>query len=204
MRLQDAIAGLALVLSVISLLWQTWTWRSSGPRIKVSVERGNDSIFIFSLDGPTTAQDRHNKAQDRWRDHEFIVVRNRGRAAATIEKVQAGTGRSAIDLVKYIVAERSGKPPPFRLEPVSTIRWLIPVKAVIEGIRADLELRTGHEQFPSAKELKFWVTMGNGDEIGSPLFGDDPLWVRLVAPLLLAASWPRRAIRERRMRSTYW
>jgi hypothetical protein len=188
MQIQDLIAGLALILSVISLLWQARTWRASGPFIKVDCHRAQDTFFIFGE--PTEAQTHHNEAQRPLRRHYFIVVRNRGRAPATIEKAQIGTRQSAIlDLAQYIVAKRSDRLPALRLEPAASVRWLIPLEKVMDGIHAELELRAGHDEnsiMPS--ELRIWVTVGNGDEIVSPLFPDDPLWLRLWMPRWLVAT----------------
>lgn len=188
MQIQDLIAGLALVLSMISLLWQVRTWRSSGPFIKVGCGPAEDVIFSFGE--PTEAQIQHNEAQRALRRHYFIVVRNRGRAPATIEKAQIGTRQSAIlDLAQYVVAKPSDRLPPLRLEPAASVQWLIPLEKVMDGIHAELELRTGNdENWIMPRELRIWVTVGNGDEIVSPLFPDDPFWLRLWMPRWLVAT----------------
>jgi hypothetical protein len=189
--MQLIIASLALTLSVISLIWQAWTWRMSGPRLKVSCDHADDSIFIWNPDGPTRAQARHNKSQERWRNHCFIIVRNHGRAPTTIENVQMGNGNLGVDLSRYIVAERSDAPPPLRLDPSSTARWLVPLDAVEKGIRKELKLRAGDDIPLSRREIQARVTTGNGDVILCPLFPADTLWEHLADLGWLVISWPR-------------
>jgi hypothetical protein len=187
MLIADVIAGLALVLSVISLLWQARTWRSSGPVIRVDFQNADDSIFIHGE--PTEAQIQHNRAQDRWRRHYFVVVRNRGRAPATVETIRMGIPQSAsVDLVKYIVAKRSDKRPPLRIQSASAARWLIPLGPVVQGLREELDLRPFIEQVQSLNVLRAWVTLGNGDEILSPPLSPGlGRLERLLLPLTFAA-----------------
>lgn len=80
------IACLAVVLSVASLLWQWWTWRSNGPRIDVSVRvtvvvgipyytvvatnrgRGAATIFSWAIQDPISGEDLHALTQYDWDD----------------------------------------------------------------------------------------------------------------------------------------
>jgi len=207
MQVSDVIAGLALVLSVISLLWQARTWRSSGPVIKVSLVRGDELIFIWDLRGPTEAQARHNEARQRWRRHCFVVVRNRGRAPATVESVQMGTSPSwSLDLASYVIAERSGRLPPLRLEPATSVRWLIPLEQVREGIVEMMELRTGRDDpldLPMVRlsDLRAWVTVGNGDQIASPRWlserRSERILYLILMPVVLPLTVLQRLLRNR-------
>jgi hypothetical protein len=184
-QVSGVIAALALVLSVISLLWQARTWRSSGPVIKVDLHYADASVFTVGK--PAEVQARLNEEQDPWLY--FVVVRNRGRAPATVEKVEIGDSDSAIlDLAQYIVAEHSGKLPPVRLQSASTVRWLIPLRRVTDGMNDELDRRVARkEKFHRAEpvteglreklsfyghgigltRLRAWVTVGNGDVIVS-------------------------------------
>lgn len=179
MTVATFIAGLALILSVISLLWQARTWRLSGPSIKLTFTPGYDSIWSFGQ--PTEAQRRHNDEQKPWRDHYFVEARNRGRAAATIESVRIGDKQSAIlDLSKYIVASRSDALPPIRIEPATTLRWLFPLRTMIDAVREELELRTGNDDdYVRPNEFCAWVTVGDGQAISSRPFSDQGLFERL-------------------------
>ncbi|MFF2436634.1 hypothetical protein ACFVU4_21055 [Streptomyces sp. NPDC058107] len=104
-----AIAIVALVLSVASLLWQGWSWYRSGPIIKVT---GAADSPIF-------------EGQQSDLGYHYIQAVNKGRAAATIEAfgVALPSGLRRVSHAQEDLAAVEPCALPYRLEPHSSARW---------------------------------------------------------------------------------
>lgn len=71
------ISVLALLVSLRTLKWQTWSWHAEGtPAV--------EAYYAIGLNGP--------------REATIVTVRNHGRAAAYIEDIWTYTGRRALGL----------------------------------------------------------------------------------------------------------
>lgn len=195
--IKDLIPVLALCLSVISLAWQTWSWKSSGPKVTLEVLPGRKTVFSFSGE-PTEAQRQHNEKERRWKGYFFVKVRNHGRAATTIEDIRIGFKRgAAVDIAPHVVQERSSETMPFRLDAAASGQWFFSLDAAIDDLRADLRLHSGHSShFVLRRDLWVIVTLGGGKEISEPLTeGYGPIsrfWERVsLAAMFLVARRPR-------------
>lgn len=130
------LAILALVLSVVSLLWQVASHVLSGDR--VTVTEGTS----LPLSG-----------RDYLPDCRSITAANRGRTAVTVTSTAIDVGRSqAAQIGMYLVTEMSD-PLPTRLEPGTSASWSFPI-SVDEEIqrsnprsRAMVRLATGRTRY---------------------------------------------------------
>lgn len=97
---------LAVVLSAVSIAWQAWSWRRSGPVLRV-----------------TTAASVAAVSDDHVEHFVSVSVANTGRAAATVE----GWGFRLPNGMDYVVL----RPPPFsaqvpmRVEPHASATFLV-------------------------------------------------------------------------------
>lgn len=130
------IAGLALALSVVSLLWQVVTHVLSGDRVAVSLGTSIPVGGIAHLPNCRT-----------------ITAQNRGRTAVTVTSVaiDVGDGRSA-QVGAQLVGPLSDVLP-FRLEAGSSASWAYPISVDEEIVaayprrRARVSLGTGRTRY---------------------------------------------------------
>lgn len=111
---ETVFAGIAVVLSVVSILSQIVLWRRSGPVVKVTVNMG----FIAS---PATGEVSDKLVQ--------VTAYNTGRSPVTVTgwafELPSGDG------IVLIEQWPGSSPLPCRLEPGSHGFWLIPAQLVM-------------------------------------------------------------------------
>lgn len=130
---------IAIVLSLLSLAWQTWTWSRSGPVLRV------ESAAIITDAGNLVGEAEL-----------FIQVRvsNRGRSAATITGwgIEAPGGGSLFQLRPLGFSTKL----PARVESHSDASFYMPV----DGIRE----QAARQRIPSDK-LRAWAQPASGKKV---------------------------------------
>jgi hypothetical protein len=114
------LSSAALVLSLVSLGWQAWSWSRSGPVLRVEL-----SNIITDLGGPTNA---YGVGQP---EH-YVEVKavNRGRAAVTIQTwgIELPGGNNIFATEPLLFSERL----PARVEPHSSASFHMAGDAIRE------------------------------------------------------------------------
>lgn len=131
------IALIALALSVLSLIWQAWSWRHNGPVVKVNVAN--------AITDAVTGEPEHYVA---------VEAVNTGRAATTI----TGWGFAMPDgaNVYSTRALRISESLPCRLEPHSKATFYL---------EADDLRRVRAERGIAFSGMKPWVDLGSGKRV---------------------------------------
>ncbi|WP_205474450.1 hypothetical protein [Nocardioides sp. SYSU D00038] len=132
-----AISLVALSLSVVSLAWQAWSWKNSGPVIKVNVSN--------AVTDAVTGTAEH-----------YVVVEavNKGRAAATI--TGWGFGMPDGGNVHKMVPLRISDPIPHRLEPHSKATYFIEGDA-LRDVHRDRSI--------PFNKMRPWVDLASGKRV---------------------------------------
>jgi hypothetical protein len=115
------VAILALLASIASLAWQVYSWRRSGPHVKVTV---SNAIPMFD----------HGPGEH----HIDVTAANRGRAATTV--LSWGFSLPGDQSVVVTNASNWSAPLPHRLEPGSEASWSVEA-AEIRQVAAEHGLR---------------------------------------------------------------
>lgn len=133
-----SIALVALGLSVLSLAWQAWTWRNSGPVVRVEVSNA-------ITDAVTPGEAEHFVAVD---------VFNSGRAATSITGwgiAMQGAGNMYVTRPPRISASL-----PSRLEPHSKVSFFV---------GADELRRARQDRDVPFDQMHPWVDLGSGRRV---------------------------------------
>jgi len=131
------VAILALVLSVLSIGWQAWTWKNSGPVVKVRV-------FNAVTDAATGEAENYLA----------VEAVNTGRAAATVTGwgIRLPDGGSIHKLHPLPISSTL----PHRLEPQDKATFFIESDAVREQ---------HHARNVAFEEMRPWVDLGTGKRV---------------------------------------
>lgn len=132
-----ALSIIALVLSVVALAWQAWTWLRSGPVIKVTVSQ---TLPLY----PNHAGDWHTS----------VAAVNSGRAATTITSFgfETADGRTLYTSSPAAWSDRL----PHRLEPHSSASRHAPTDELTQ---------TCADNSTQYQQLRAWVAGGSGKKV---------------------------------------
>lgn len=129
-----AVSIIALVLSVLSLGWQAWTWLRAGPVVSVAVAQ---SLPVY-----------RNSAGE-W--HTTVTATNKGRSAVTVSSwgFALPNGRTLYTANPAPWSEKL----PHRLEPQSSANWHVDTDEIKQACS---------EHAVRYQDLRAWVSLGNG------------------------------------------
>ena len=129
------VSIVALVLSIGSLSWQVWSWRRSGPVVRVTV-----SNIVPTYQGQGTGD---------W--HTAVTATNTGRAATTVTTwaFELPNGHNSFTIYPVPISA----PLPFRLEAHASASWYVPTQELMTMCA---------ENHVDHKELRAWVEVGTG------------------------------------------
>jgi hypothetical protein len=117
------IAVLGLVLSVASLTWQAATFVLSGSRVRADLKYGAANA-AGALTGPPGSTPLVSLIAQGFTDEVLgVEVRNLGRLAATVDRVQVAI---AGGIKLQTLLDVKGPSLPHRLEPQSSASWFVP------------------------------------------------------------------------------
>jgi hypothetical protein len=121
------IAVLGLVLSVVSLTWQGATFVLSGSRFRADLKHGAANAGGV-VHGPPGSQPLQSLAAEGFTAEVIgVEVRNVGRLAATVDRVEASLANG---LKVNLFSELLGPSLPHRLEPQSSASWFMPAAPI--------------------------------------------------------------------------
>jgi hypothetical protein len=139
MTLIVALAG--LVISLVSIAWQVWTYLNDGPRVKVEA---SSTLTFYGPSGPQQVRDSH------------VTIRaiNRGRAAATIASwgLQLPSGENLIE----VEAPNGSNPLSNRLEPHSAAEFHVPADSLRDECR---------QRHINPDRSRAWVMLASGKQV---------------------------------------
>lgn len=131
------IAVLGLALSVASLTWQAATFVLSGSRVRADLKHGAANA-AGALTGPPGSSPLMSLVAQGFTEEVLgIEVRNLGRLAATVDRVQAAlAGGMKLDLLHDV----AGPQLPHRLEPQSAASWFMPAAPIRRAVAASAQV----------------------------------------------------------------
>ncbi|MFI6026541.1 hypothetical protein [Amycolatopsis magusensis] len=129
-----AISLVALLMSVLALSWQVWTWRRSIPRLEVSVAHGTP-VFTGAVG----------------RSHTIVEVANQGQADAAVTSFGFELPNGLTLEAPRTAAWSSSLPA--HLGPNETAGWHVPTASILEIC---------HERDVDHRELRAWVDSAKG------------------------------------------
>ncbi|SRR6266567_2577895 len=131
------IAVLGLVLSVASLTWQAATFVLSGSRVRADLKHGAANAGGV-VHGPPGSQPLASLAAQGFTEEVIgVQVRNEGRLATTIDKVEASLANG---LKVNLFGALPGPSLPHRLEPQSSAVWFMPAAPVRAAVAASAQV----------------------------------------------------------------
>jgi hypothetical protein len=128
------LAAVGVILGLLSLAWQAWSFRASGSRVEVEVRSGmKGPSGVATIPGSATALDmKQLHAQGLTQPTLAVRVRNTGRGPTSIVGLDLHFGKGAA------LTETVFDPPlPFRLDGESEQTWLFDA-ALAKGYAATL------------------------------------------------------------------
>jgi len=131
------IAVLGLVLAVVSLTWQAATFVLSGSRVRAELKHGARNAGVAVTGPPGSQQLKSLAAQGFTEEVIGVEVRNVGRLAATVDRVQAAiAGGIKLEMLR----ELAGPSLPHRLEPQSAASWFVPAAPVRRAVATSAQV----------------------------------------------------------------
>jgi hypothetical protein len=127
------LAALGVLLALLSIAWQAWSFMRSGSRVSVVVHSGlwNATGAMTVPGSPTEAMLQQMRAQGFREPALAIEVRNAGRGPTSVVKlaIHFGKGVTWTDF-------KFDPPLSFRLEGESEQTWLVDAPSVVSAARA--------------------------------------------------------------------
>ena len=146
MSATPVIAGAGLGLSVLSLAWQGYTWRSNGGKVRLAV---GTSIPTF---GAETGE-----------AHAQCKIRNVGRGS--IEVASWGVSIGSGNVVRWPESTQIANAPfPVTLAGGHVINVHVIVKWIAEARRSAIRDGTAN----ATDSIRFWAELGNGKRVTTP------------------------------------
>jgi hypothetical protein len=134
------LAALGVLLALLSIAWQAWSFRRAGSRVSAVVRSGlwNATGVITVPGSPTNAMLQQLRAQGFREPALAIEVRNAGRGSTSIVRLAIHFGKDVTWTdVKY------DPPLPFRLEGESEQTWIVDAPSAMSAARAAAQTLQG-------------------------------------------------------------
>jgi hypothetical protein len=131
------VAVLALVLSVISVGWQVWTWRGSGPRVKVTA---NQAVILPVGSDPYVS----------------VTAANTGRSATTVAMWGFDGPNDEDGQMLFPYPTPWSTPLPHRLDAHSNGTWYVQTAEVRQGCA---------EHGWDYRQIRGWVRLSSGEKV---------------------------------------